>query len=103
MEALAEDEELAEQMLKQPDPPKAPRRRMADWSPTVEILTAILDRLGEVAMAIAALGGAKPRKLPRAPHPVTAVERVRNRKRMEKHRSVVARLLPHKGKETPSQ
>lgn len=101
VEALSDDEQLAEQMIRQPDPPKAPRRRMADWSPTVELLTAILDRLGEVTMTIAALGGAKPRKFPRAPHPVTAFERIRNRKREAKHRSVVARLLPGKNKKTP--
>jgi len=96
-EALTEDEELAEQVLKGPDPQQtAPRRRMADWSPTVEMLTAILDRLGELTLAVAARRGAKPGKLPRGPYPTTAVERVRARKRIENHRALVARVLPHK-------
>ncbi len=75
---------------------------MADWSPTVEILTAILDRLAELTQATAALGGAKPRRLPRAPHPVTAVDRVRERRRVQKHESTVARVLPHKRQQPPT-
>lgn len=97
IEALTEDEQLAEQLLRrQTGQPAAakPRRRMSDWSPTVEMLTAILDRLGELTQAVAALGGAKPRQVPRAPYPVTAADRVRNRKRHEQHRSLVSRLLP---------
>lgn len=74
---------------------------MSDWSPTVELLTAILDRLAEVTQAIAVGNGAKPRKLPKAPMPVTAIDRVRNRRRMAKHRSIVARVLPGKPEPIP--
>jgi hypothetical protein len=96
-EALTEDEELANRMASAPEPEKRkPHRRMADWSPTVEILTAILDRLAELTQAVAALGGAKPRRLPRAPHPVTAIERVRSRRRQQHHESLVSRVLPNR-------
>jgi hypothetical protein len=77
------------------DDNKAPTRRMRDWSPTVELLTAVLNRLGELVQAVAALGGASPRQLPPAPHPVTAVDRVKTRNRKAKHAALVARVLPH--------
>lgn len=95
-EALCDDEEMAEHLARQPESKSQPRRRMSEWSATVELLTAVLNRLSELIQAVAALGGAKPRKVPSAPYPVTALDRVRNRKRLEKHRSLVARVLPHK-------
>ncbi len=82
---------------------KPPRRRMVDWSPTVEILSAILDRLGELTQAVAALGGAKPHKLQRAPVPVTAYDRARDRIREKKHHSLVARVLPGRGQARPQK
>lgn len=97
MEAMADDDELADRMVRArgrtSEGKTKPVRRMSDWSPTVEMLTAILDRLGELVQAVAALGGAKPGKLPRAPYPVTALDRARNRQRVETHTSVVARVL----------
>jgi len=99
VEALTDDEEFAEAMLAQGIPPGKATRRLADWSPTVELLTGILDRLAEVTQAIAASRGVKPRKIVRAPHPVTALDRIRQRRRYETHRSVVARVLPHKNKD----
>lgn len=96
-EALCDDEEMAEHLARQPEPKDTkPRRRMSEWNATVELLTAVLNRLGELTQAVAALGGAKPRKVPSAPYPVTAIERIRNRKRQDKHRSLVARVLPGK-------
>ncbi len=74
----------------------APTRRMADWSAQVELLTLIVNRLGEVAQGIAVLGGAKPGKVPPAPQPTTAYETVRSRMRSRKHETLVSRLLPHK-------
>ncbi len=96
MEAVADDEEVAEQMLRRRDSgeDKQPRRRLSDWSPTVEILTTIVDRIGELTQVAAALGGARPSKLPRGPYPVTAFDRVRNRRRVDNHRSLVSRVLP---------
>lgn len=94
VEAMSLDEQLAERLLDRPTDRKPPRRRLSDWSVQVELLTAILDRLGELTQAIAALGGAKPKKVPSAPVPATAMDRLRNRKRFEKHHSLVSRVLP---------
>lgn len=97
-EAVAEDEDLARQLLKvkPPDDDAVPVRRMSDWSAEVEMLTAVLDRLGELVQAVAALGGAKPRRVQPAPRPVTAFERVRRNRRADQHRALVSRVLPHK-------
>jgi hypothetical protein len=96
VDALTSDDEFAEAVLAQGEPDGKPQRRMADWSPTVELLTAIFDRLGELTQAVGALGGAKPRKVTRAPHPVTALARIRQRRRFDAHRALVARVLPPK-------
>lgn len=103
-EALAEDEALAEQILEreeQGNAPPAPRRRVSDWTPTVEILTTIQDRMAELIQVVAMLGGAKPRQVPWAPRPRTAVQRVRRRQQIRKHEALVARVLPHKMTQAP--
>jgi hypothetical protein len=97
-EAMAEDERLAEHLLSQPEPKEAPpTRRWSEFSIEVELLAGIFDRLADVPNAIAAANGAKPRKVKPYPRPITAVERVRERKAKTKHRSVVARVLPRGG------
>jgi hypothetical protein len=94
IDALSQDDEFAAAYARDDDDSSAkPVRRMAEWSPSVEILTLILDRLGEVVQAVAALGGVKPRKLPRAPRPVTASERLASRRRHEGHKALVSRVL----------
>ncbi len=99
-EARVNDEQMVEQILAVEDKTAAgnaqPTRRMADWSAQVELLTAILNRLSEVAQGIAALGGAKPRQVPPAPMPTTAFEIVRARMRTRKHEALVSRLLPQR-------
>ena len=102
-EAVADDDDLARLLLRYAPPePGRPQRRMSDWSAEVEVLTAVLDRLGELVQAVAAVGGAKPKKVPPAPRPVTAYERARGNRRAERHRSLVARVLPHKQQTQPS-
>lgn len=93
-EAMANDETLAEYLAGMPQPKVKPSRRVSDWSAEVELLTAILDRLGEAVQAIAAIGGAKPKQVRPAPRPVTAIDRVRRRRAEQKHRSIVTRVLP---------
>ncbi len=88
------DTELAEQLAHRPEETTGPVRRMADWTPSVELLTAILNCVRELTQAVAALGGAKPGKLTPAPVPVTALERARRSRRQAVHESLVARLLP---------
>lgn len=94
VEAMTQDDAFAEAIGPQPRKAGKPARRMADWSPTVEMLSAILDRLGELTQAVAALGGAKPSKFTRAPRPVTALDRVSHRRRVATHNDLVSRLLP---------
>lgn len=98
-EAMAEDEQLADRMLARADtdtnaPRRPPSRRVSEYSAEVELLSALLDRVGEVVQAVAASAGAKPRKVTPAPRPVTAMERARTRRAKAKHRDVVARVLP---------
>lgn len=94
-EAMADDEELAEHMLASEPAEKPPVRRWSEYGIQVELLAGIYDRLAEVPNAIAAANGAKPRKVKPYPRPVTAMERVRERRAKRKHRSVVARMLPN--------
>jgi hypothetical protein len=94
-EAMADDEALAEHMLAQAPSERPPARRWSEYGIQVELLAGIYDRLAEVPNAIAAANGAKPRKVKPYPRPVTAIERVRERRARQKHRSIVARLLPN--------
>ncbi len=93
---MTADEDLAAEMLRQDRPEPRPQRRMSDWTPEVELLSVVVDRLAELSQTVAASRGAKPRQIAPAPRPVTATDRVRERQRLVKHRSIVARVLPHK-------
>jgi hypothetical protein len=99
VEALSADETLAEAIADRPDPPR-PGPRVSEFSPTVEVLTAILDRLGDLGQIIAATKGGKPRRVPYAPRPATALDRVRRRRREAKRTRLVSKLLPHKSTDT---
>ena len=101
---MTQDEELAQQsMLAGRDMPKAPRRRMSEWSVEVELLSTAVDRITELIQTVAASHGAKPSRVTPQPRPQTAIERVEHRERMRKHRSVVARVLPHKADQYQQQ
>ncbi len=99
-EALSNDEGLAEALLKMPQRPGLPTRRMREWSAEVELLSALVDRTAELIQAVAATKGAKPKQVRWMPRPVTAIQRLRARARKAKHNSLVARLLPGRGDET---
>lgn len=81
-------------MSKEDDSKRKPTRRVSEWTPAVELLSGIFDRLGEQTQVTAALGGANPRKVPTAPYPATAIERARHRRRIQNHRALVARVIP---------
>lgn len=101
MEAVAGDEEWAERIVHHPPAKAPPRQRLSEWSPEMERLTDVYDRLGELIRVVLATSTRKrPKKIPPAPRPTTALERVRNRMREQKHRSIVARVLPHKAADT---
>ena len=70
---------------------------MSEWSAEVELLTLIAERIAEHAQVSAVVGGGKARKIPPLPRPGSAVDRVRQRRREQRHRSLVARLLPKAG------
>lgn len=81
------------------DQPKPPKRRMSEWSVEVELLSTAVDRITELIQTVAASHGAKPSRVTPQPRPRTAMERVEERERVRKHRSVVARVLPHKAEQ----
>jgi hypothetical protein len=87
--ALAEDDDLA---MNSPEP-KARTPRLTEYSPET---AAIVDRLGDVISAVIAAAGGTPPKIPPYPRPETAADRVRARRRMERHYDTVRRVLPHK-------
>lgn len=93
IEAFANDDLAAEQIVDRNEPPARPR--LSEWSPVVELLTALLDSQRELIQVVAWTRGAKIRSLEPLPRPLTAVDRVRRRRRDAKHRALTARLLPH--------
>lgn len=72
---------------------------MSEYSADVELLSAINDRMGELINVLAAVNGAKPQSLKYTTRPVTALDRVRVRRRETTHKTLVSRLLPHKADE----
>ncbi len=67
---------------------------MSEFSAEVELLSVIADRLAELTQTVAATAGAKPHRIKPMPRPQTAMDRVQKRRRLRKHQSLVARLLP---------
>lgn len=76
-EASAQDDELAEMMADRDDAP-ALGPRITEFGPTNQLLTAILDRLGEVVAATVAASGGSVKMQP-APRPETAADRYARR------------------------
>lgn len=78
-EALAQDDALAAQLRRDDDnetEPSAPSVRHTEWTPEVEHLALIVDRLGGILGLIASIGGTSI-NLPPAPRPVGAAARLR--------------------------
>ncbi len=95
-ESLVNDEKLAALLVDidggQPAPPK---RQMREFTPEVELLSVIADRLAELAQVVVASKGGKPHPVRPMPRPVTAAQRLRARKRKRTHQSLVSRMLPN--------
>ncbi|MFI7608781.1 hypothetical protein ACIBTV_27225 [Micromonospora sp. NPDC049366] len=72
-----------------------PRQRLSEWTPEMERLTDLYDLVNEVIRVLVALKGGKPGNSKPLPRPVSALDRAKARKRQAKHRSLVARMLPH--------
>jgi hypothetical protein len=97
VEALAEDDELAQQLSSQPRPNVRSVRRMTEWSVEVELLSVVADRLAELAQVVATSRGAKRTRVAPMPRPLTAGQRLEVRQRHSKHLSLVSRVLPPAG------
>jgi hypothetical protein len=89
--ALADDEELAADTDNVPAP-RPPR--LTEWSPEVQALAATVDRLGDIVQVLIASNGGHAPKIPHYPRPVTASERIKQRRRLDTHKALVARVLP---------
>lgn len=96
-EAMVQDDEMVAEMMRA-DPKAAGKRtrnpRFAEFTPEVEALADVTDRLGDVVRGISGLAGKRPRPIKPIPRPKTAFDRVEMVIDQERHMSLVARLLP---------
>ena len=92
---------LAEAEARQDD--SAPYRPpMATYSSEVEMLTAVADEIRLMRYALERANGSKQSSPPPMyPRPYTAMEKARVDRRETRHKSLVARMLPHKKPTTP--
>lgn len=98
-EAVAEDDELAERQVVHLDTGRKRTPPVSEFSPDVELLAAVYDRLGHlIAMTAAAAGAKRPPKPKPWPRPVTALERARHRQARAQFDQIVAKALPHKAR-----
>lgn len=99
-QAMATDDKLAEQLSESDEATGHAgtwSRSHRDYTPEVEMLSAVFDRLGEVVRVVAATMGSRSKPPSPAPRPVSAIERVRRRRAVEKHRKLAARVLRNPG------
>lgn len=89
VEAMADDEERAEWLASLPEDSTARAPRLSQWTPEVDLLAAILDRLGDVVRVTVASSGGKPGETPRYPRPATAIDRARRTARYRRHLDLV--------------
>jgi hypothetical protein len=91
-EAQADDDELAEQLARQPaDAASVPSLR--DWHPIRAELTHQSDQLSNLIALLAKRWGGTARFEPR-PRPRTALDRAREKQRRASHEQLVKRLIP---------
>lgn len=97
-QAMATDDKLAHEMASLPDAGgKAKwRRSYRDYSPEVEMLSALFDRVGELIRVTAGTRGARSKSPQPAPRPIPAIERIKRRNAETRHRQTVSRVLVDK-------
>lgn len=89
-EAMANDDELAEMMLDQPQTDTGPR--VSEYTPEVARLDVLLDRISElISVTIQSNGGKAPRLRP-ARRPETAHSRAQKRRTEQKLGSLIAEV-----------
>lgn len=96
-EAMVQDDEMVAELVrndpKAAEPAKHPR--FSDFSPEVEALADVTDRLGEVVRGLSGLAsGKKGPSVKPVPRPRTAFDRVKDTISQEQHDSLTSRLLP---------
>ncbi|WP_073946526.1 hypothetical protein [Streptomyces kebangsaanensis] len=90
--AMAEDEELTA-ALPEPEPGPPPPPPLRTWTPEVEKLTLIADRLGELITAVHNTVAKRPGRSPRPlPRPETARDRIKRQRRRAKYERLKAQL-----------
>lgn len=99
VEAQLDDDDLAAQLATLPE--GQPVRRISEWTPELETLAAVADRLVDVLNVLLKVNGGNATELRPQPRPTTALSRVRAHQRQIKHESLVARVLAHPEKEEP--
>jgi hypothetical protein len=93
MQAVSDDDEVARAVLARRDD-TVPHPPLAQWTPELDTLAQILDRLGNLIGAVMAVAGNSPPRVTPALRPHTAFDRQRLEIRMTTHRRLVAQLLP---------
>ena len=68
--------------------------RLSDFSPEVEALYNVIDRLGDIVSGVVGLGGKRPPKIPTMRRPLTALKDIQFERRLAEHKALVARVLP---------
>ena len=95
-EAVAEDDELAAQHGFDGGDKRRAAPPVSEFTPDVELLAALYDRIGVLIGWVAAGAGAKkPPKAQPWPRPVTAIERARSRRARADFEDIVAKAAPH--------
>jgi hypothetical protein len=88
---LVEAQERAEKEGRDVGPPAPP---MSTWSPEVEAITKLTDRVNALIYVTRAANGAKGEKPPKPEvRPATALPSIKAKRRQEQHEKLAARLL----------
>lgn len=98
-EALAQDEEFAARVLagRTEDDLRSSSRAsvsLSEFTPEVQALYDVIDRLGDVCAGLQGLGGKKPRPPRPIPRPKTAFDRVAFANRRRAHQALWERVKP---------
>jgi hypothetical protein len=91
-EAVLQDDEYAEQVAAQPS--RRVEMPVHQWTPELEALAVMVDRLAHVANAVVASAGGRPGRVDPYPRPVTAIDRARSARSRKAVEEMAARLWP---------
>lgn len=95
---MLDDEVLAQFIVQMPE--QKHQRPLREWSPELEALATVSDRLLDVLNVLLQVNGNDPSDIKRLSRPVTAIDRVREKQRRIAHESLVARVLNREGGES---